>query len=99
LTHRIQKKHRRRVVVYGSRPAYRLRAVTGIQRQRFTETGWAYPSFAAFVSSIIESGADPADMDKVRAQLKKEGLEPYDCLSPALMDFVAAWTAKKAGVL
>ena len=26
------------------------------------EKGWAPPKFAAFVSSIIESGADPADM-------------------------------------
>jgi S-(hydroxymethyl)glutathione synthase len=26
-------------------------------------------------------------------------LEPYDCLSPALMDYVATWTAKRSGAL
>jgi S-(hydroxymethyl)glutathione synthase len=68
-----------------------------IHPERFAESGWADPSFAAFVSSIIESGADPAGMDKVRATLKEKKLEPYDCLSPALMDYMASWTAKKAG--
>jgi S-(hydroxymethyl)glutathione synthase len=32
-------------------------------------------------------------MDKVRAQLKSMGLEPYDCLSPPLMDAIATHTA------
>ena len=62
------------------------------------EKGWAPPKFAAFVSSIIESGADPADMKRVRARLKKLKLEPYDCLSPELMDAIAAHVAKAAGV-
>ena len=56
--------------------------------------GWSAPGFAAFVSSIIESGADPAIMDKVRARLKQLGLEPYDCLSPPLMDAIATHVAK-----
>ncbi len=54
------------------------------------EQGWSEPEFAAFVSSIIESGADPAGMDAVRKRLKELGLEPYDCLPPALMDAIAA---------
>jgi S-(hydroxymethyl)glutathione synthase len=58
------------------------------------ETGWSAPEFAAFVSSVIESGADPAMMPQIRARLKELGLEPYDCLSPALMDVIAAHTAK-----
>ncbi len=62
------------------------------------EKGWAPPKFAAFVSSIIESGADPADMKRVRARLKKLRLEPYDCLSPELMDAIATHAAKAAGV-
>jgi S-(hydroxymethyl)glutathione synthase len=57
-------------------------------------SGWSPPEFAAFVSSIIESGADPTNMAAVRAQLKKFGLEPYDCLSPALMDYIATHVAK-----
>jgi S-(hydroxymethyl)glutathione synthase len=60
--------------------------------------GWSPPEFAAFVSSIIESGADPAGMSKVRKRLKTLGLEPYDALSPALMDAIATHTAKAAGV-
>jgi len=62
------------------------------------EQGWSQPEFAAFVSSIIESGADPANMGAVRARLKELGLEPYDCLSPPLMDFIATHVAKSKGV-
>src|ERR1700693_2828153 len=58
------------------------------------EPGWAPPEFAAFVSSIIESGASPDNMGAVRARLKELKLEPYDCLSPPLMDFIATQVAK-----
>jgi S-(hydroxymethyl)glutathione synthase len=58
------------------------------------QQGWAAPGFAAFVSSVIESGADPAQMPQIRARLKELGLEPYDCLSPELMDLIASHTAK-----
>jgi S-(hydroxymethyl)glutathione synthase len=57
-------------------------------------SGWSAPGFTAFVSSVIESGVDPAQMPQIRARLKELGLEPYDCLSPALMDLIAAHTAK-----
>lgn len=63
------------------------------------EQGWAPPEFAAFVSSIIESGANPANMGAVRARLRELKLEPYDCLSPALMDAIATHSAKASGVL
>ena len=63
-----------------------------------SDAGWAPPEFAAFVSSIIEAGADPAEMGAVRSRLKELGLEPYDCLSPPLMDFLATHAAKSAGV-
>jgi S-(hydroxymethyl)glutathione synthase len=63
------------------------------------ETGWSPPEFAAFVSSIIESGANPANMGQVRTRLKELGLEPYDCLSPTLMDFIASQVAKASGKL
>ena len=62
------------------------------------KNGWAPPEFAAFVSSIIESGANPDDMNSVRKRLKELGLEPYDCLSPALMDAIAVHSARTAGV-
>jgi len=64
------------------------------------DKGWAAPEFAAFVSSIIEAGAaTPEQMPAVRARLKELKLEPYDCLSPALMDVLATHTAKAKGVL
>ncbi len=63
------------------------------------DAGWAPPEFAAFVSSIIESGFNPSGMGEVRARLKQLGLEPYDCLSPALMDAIATHTAKASGAL
>ena len=56
--------------------------------------GWSAPTFAAFVSSIIESGFDPKQMGAVRGRLRKLGLEPYDCLSPPLMDAIATHVAK-----
>jgi S-(hydroxymethyl)glutathione synthase len=63
------------------------------------EQGWAPPGFAAFVSSIIEAGAPPSQMEAVRGRLKELKLEPYDCLSPPLMDAVATATAKASGAL
>ncbi len=64
------------------------------------DAGWAAPEFAAFVSSIIEAGAaKPEQMGAVRARLKELRLEPYDSLSPALMDAIATHTAKAKGVL
>jgi S-(hydroxymethyl)glutathione synthase len=63
------------------------------------EQGWSAPEFAAFVSSIIESGAPPAQMGAVRARLKELRLEPYDALSPPLMDAIATHLAKASGAL
>jgi hypothetical protein len=63
------------------------------------DQGWAPPEFAAFVSSIIESGTPPDQMGAVRSQLKELRLEPYDCLSPALMDAIATHVAKASGAL
>ena len=69
-----------------------------VHPELFKEQDWAHPEFAAFVSSIIESGFPPARMGEVRARLKELGLEPYDCLSPALMDAIATHAAKQKGV-
>jgi S-(hydroxymethyl)glutathione synthase len=63
------------------------------------EQGWSAPEFAAFVSSIIEAGAPPAQMGAVRSRLRELKLEPYDCLSPPLMDAIATHVAKQTGVL
>jgi S-(hydroxymethyl)glutathione synthase len=63
------------------------------------ESGWSAPTFAAFVSSIIESGYKPEGMGEVRARLRELKLEPYDCLNPPLMDAIATHTAKAKGVL
>lgn len=63
------------------------------------EPGWAAPEFAAFVSSVIESGVDPSRMDGIRGRLRELGLEPYDALSPPLMDAIATHVAKRSGAL
>ena len=86
------------VHMYG--PVERDHAFKGlsfIHPERFTEAGSAAPGFAAFVSSVIESGVSPGKMDSIRARLKELGLEPYDCLNPTLMDVLATFAAKKAG--
>src|SRR5688572_7544099 len=62
-----------------------------------SQSGWAAPGFAAFVSSVIESGTPPSQMAGIRARLKELGLEPYDCLSPPLMDALATHAAKQKG--
>lgn len=64
-----------------------------------SEDGWSAAEFAAFVSSIIESGVDPSRMDGIRARLRELGLEPYDALSPPLMDAIATHIAKRSGAL
>ncbi len=56
--------------------------------------GWSKPEFAAFVSSVIESGVNPDNMGAIRERLRELGLEPYDCLSPALMDYISTHVAK-----
>ena len=64
------------------------------------EQGWSPPQFAAFVSSVIEGGgAKPEDMPAVRARLREIGLEPFDALSPQLMDILAGHAAKQKGTL
>jgi S-(hydroxymethyl)glutathione synthase len=62
------------------------------------DAGWDGPGFAAFVSSIIESGTPPSTMGEVRETLRAKGLEPYDCLNPVLMDLLAAHAAKAKGM-
>ena len=76
-----------------------FKGLSFVHPERFEEAGSAEPGFAAFVSSIIEAGVNPSEMDGVRARLRELGLEPYDCLNPPLMDYIATWTAKKSGVL
>ena len=64
----------------------------------FQEPGWPPVQFAAFVSSVIKSGVAPERMGAVRSRIKTLGLEPYDCLSPPLMDAIATHAAKAAGI-
>lgn len=68
-----------------------------IHTERSKEAGWSAPEFAAFVSSVIEGGTPPSQMEAIRTRLKELGLTPYDCLSPQLMDLIAVHTAKAKG--
>jgi S-(hydroxymethyl)glutathione synthase len=76
-----------------------FKGLSFIHPELFEDESWPEPGFAAFVSSVIEGGVKPEEMEGIRAKLKDVGLEPYDCLSPGLMDYLATWTAKKTGVL
>ena len=70
-----------------------------IHPELFQEPGWAPPEFAAFVSSVIESGVSPDRMAGIRGRLTELGLAPYDALSPGLMDAIATHVAKASGAL
>jgi S-(hydroxymethyl)glutathione synthase len=70
-----------------------------VHTERSSQSGWAPPGFAAFVSSIIESGARPENMGAVRGRLQEMGLPPYDCLSPPLMDAISTHVAKARAAL
>ncbi len=51
------------------------------------------------MSSVIEAGVSPDRMGAIRNRLRELKLEPYDCLSPPLMDAIATHVAKAKGVL
>ena len=42
----------------------------------------------------IEGGVDPAEMADIRSRLKPIGLEPYDGISPPLMNAIATHVAR-----
>ena len=79
------------------RKGHPFSGLTFVHTELSGKKGWSPPGFAAFVSSVIESGTPPAKMPAIRARLKELGLEPYDCLNPGLMDYLATEAAKKAG--
>lgn len=89
------------VHMYGvvDKPDHVFHGFAFIHPELSTQAGWAPPTFAAFVSSVIEGGVPPGDMAWVRGRLRELGIEPYDCYSPELMDIVATHAAKAAGVL
>jgi S-(hydroxymethyl)glutathione synthase len=70
-----------------------------IHTELSSESGWSKPEFAAFVSSLIETGVSPDEMGPIRTRLKDLGLPTYDCLSPPLMDAIATHVAKASGAL
>ena len=82
-----------------TRPNHPFTGLTFIHTELADKQGWAAPTFAAFVSSVIESGTDPSKMEGIRARLNELHLPPYDCLSPGLMDYIATYTAKASGAL
>jgi len=76
-----------------------FKGLTFVHTELSRESGWQAPQFAAFVSSVIEGGVKPDRMPAIRARIRELGLEPYDCLSPPLMDALSTFAAKKSGVL
>ena len=76
-----------------------FKGLTFVHTELSHDKGWQAPQFAAFVSSVIEGGVAPRRMDGIRARIREIGLEPYDCLSPTLMDALSTFAAGKAGTL
>ena len=74
-----------------------FKGLSFIHPELFFEPGAPAPEFAAFVSSAIEGGVDPGQMSAIRARFREVGLEPYDCLSPVLMDALATFAFKAKG--
>jgi S-(hydroxymethyl)glutathione synthase len=70
------------------------RDAVSIHTERSPQTGWSPAEFAAFCSSIIEAGTPADQMGAIRGRLVELGLPTYDCLSPPLMDAIAAHIAK-----
>jgi S-(hydroxymethyl)glutathione synthase len=89
------------VHMYGpvTRKGHAFQGLDFVHVELSDEKGWQEPQFAAFVSSVIEGGTPPAKLKSIRKRLKELGLEPYDCLSPGLMDYLATHAAKQSGVL
>jgi len=85
--------------LYGpvERAGHPFQGLTFVHTELSKEKGWSPPGFAAFVSSVIEGGVPPSKLPAIRKRLKQLGLEPYDCLSPGLMDYLATEAAKKSG--
>lgn len=84
------------VHMYGRiQQAHAFKGLDFVHVELSAEKGWQEPQFAAFVSSIIEQGFDPARMGEVRGKFKSVGLETYDCLSPTLMDLIAGFSAQQ----
>lgn len=81
------------------RPNHPFTGLSFFHTELADKQGWSAPTFAAFVSSVIEGGTAPDQMDAIRARLTGLGLAPYDALSPGLMDYIATFTAKASGVL
>lgn len=79
------------------REGHPFQGLTFVHTELSKNKGWSPPGFAAFVSSVIESGVPPSKMSAIRKRLKALGLEPYDALNPGLMDFLATAAAKKSG--
>lgn len=78
-------------------PGHAFYGLDFVHTELSPQEGWSAPGFAAFVSSVIESGTPPAQMDAIRQRLRELHLEPYDCLSPPLMDALATHAAKQKG--
>lgn len=79
--------------------AHAFKGLDFIHVELSDEEDWQEPQFAAFVSSIIEQGFSPDEMADVRTKFHDIGLPTYDCLSPALMDMIAAFSASQSGAM
>jgi S-(hydroxymethyl)glutathione synthase len=79
-----------------SNPDHHFYGLDFIHPELAADAPWPAPEFAAFVSSLIETGTSPSMMNAVRRRLDQLGLEPYDSFSAELMDLIAWHRVKLA---
>ncbi|MCL4110500.1 UNVERIFIED_CONTAM: hypothetical protein GTU68_022382 [Idotea baltica] len=70
--------------------------LTFVHPELVTKGSLAPPEFAAFVSSLIESGTSASHMQSIRGRLNELELDAYDMFSPEIMDIIAWHQVKLA---
>ena len=63
------------------------------------EQGWSPPGIRRVRLVDHRVGRESREHGRGAEPLKEIGLEPYDCLSPPIMDLIATHAAKAKGVL
>jgi len=75
-------------------PSHHFYGLDLVHLELSKDEGWPPIQFAGFVSSVVDSGTDPSELDKIRAELREKGLESYDEFSPALNAYFASRASK-----
>ncbi len=75
-------------------PKHAFNGLTFVHAERLQTSGWSPRDSPRSYPPSSKTGTKPEVMDGIRARLKELKLEPYDALSPQLMDLLAANAVK-----